>query len=77
MTSTQTDTQTDRYDTRCYFSVRSKATARNQQIKSGENKKVETNTLRSIDKQSGKSAESVVKKKRKAAVGMICRKGRS
>ena len=32
--------------------------------------------LRSISKQSGKSMYSVVKKKRKAAVGRICRKGR-
>jgi len=32
--------------------------------------------LRSISKQSGESMESVQKKKRKAAVGMICRKGR-
>jgi len=32
--------------------------------------------LRSIGKQSGDSAESVLKKKRKAAVGKICRKGR-
>ena len=32
--------------------------------------------LRSIDKQSGESVESVLKKKRKAMVGRICRKGR-
>jgi len=31
--------------------------------------------LRSIGKQSGESVESVWKKKRKAAVGRICRKG--
>ena len=30
--------------------------------------------LGSIGKQSGESVESVVKKKRKAAAGMICRK---
>ena len=30
--------------------------------------------LRSIGKQSGESAESVLKKKRKATVGRICRK---
>jgi len=29
--------------------------------------------LRSIDKQSGESVESVLKKKRKATVGRICR----
>jgi len=32
--------------------------------------------LRSIDKQSEESVESVLKKKRKATVGKICRKGR-
>jgi len=35
-----------------------------------------TDKLRSIGKQSGKSVESVLKKKRKATVGRICRKGR-
>jgi len=30
--------------------------------------------LRSVDKQSGESVESVLKKKRKATVGMICKK---
>jgi len=33
-----------------------------------------TGILRSIGKQSGESVESVLKKKRKATVGMICRK---
>ena len=32
--------------------------------------------LRSIGKQSGESVESALKKKKKAAVGRICRKGR-
>ena len=32
--------------------------------------------LRSIDKQSSESAESVPKKERKVTVGRICRKGR-
>jgi len=32
--------------------------------------------LRSIGKQSGESVESVLKKKRKATVGRICRNGR-
>jgi len=32
--------------------------------------------LRSVDKQSGESVESVLKKKRKATVGMISKKGR-
>jgi len=32
--------------------------------------------LRSIGKQSGESVKSVLKKKRKATVGRICRKGR-
>ena len=31
--------------------------------------------LRNIDKQSAESVESVLKKKRKATVGRICRKG--
>jgi len=34
-----------------------------------------TDMLRSIGKQSGESFESLLKKKRKAAVGRICRKG--
>jgi len=34
-----------------------------------------TDMLGSIGKQSGESMESVLKKKRKAAVGRICRKG--
>jgi len=32
--------------------------------------------LRTIGKQSGESVESVLKKKRKAKVGKICRKGK-
>jgi len=32
--------------------------------------------LRSIDKRPGESVESVLEKKKKAAVGRICRKGR-
>jgi len=35
-----------------------------------------TDMLRSIGKQSGESVESVLKKKRKATVGRICRKGK-
>jgi len=35
-----------------------------------------TDMLRSSGKQSGESVESVLKKKRKAAVGRTCRKGR-
>jgi len=38
--------------------------------------KWKTDKLRSIGKQSGESMESVRKKKMKATVGMICRKGR-
>ena len=42
-----------------------------------ENKKSKkTDMRRSTDKQSGKSVESVLKKKRKATVGRIYRKGR-
>ena len=47
--------------------------------KSGKTEKVKIkkmDMLRSIDKQSGESVESVLKKKRKAMVGRICRKGR-
>jgi len=35
-----------------------------------------TGKLRSIGKQSGESVKSALKKKRKATVGRICRKGR-
>jgi len=38
-------------------------------------KRKKTDVLGSIGKQSGESAESVLKKKRKATVGRICRKG--
>jgi len=38
--------------------------------------KQKTGMLRSIGKQSGEPVESVLKNKRKAAVGRICRKGR-
>ena len=51
----------------------------NQQLKSGKTEKLEskkTGMLRSISKQSGETMESVPKKKRKAAVGRICRKGK-
>jgi len=40
------------------------------------NKKLKTDKLRYIGKQSGESVESVLKKKKKATVGRICRKGR-
>jgi len=39
-------------------------------------KSKKTDMLRSNSKQSGESVESVLKKKRKATVGRICRKGR-
>jgi len=39
-------------------------------------KKKKTDMLISIGKQSGESVESVLKKKKKATVGRICRKGR-
>jgi len=54
-------------------------TARNQKLKkwkTEKNRKVKTDMLRSIGKQSGESVESVLKKKRKTTVGRICRKGR-
>jgi len=40
-------------------------------------KSEKTDMLRSIGKQTGESAESVLKKKRKATVGRLCRIGRS
>jgi len=45
-------------------------------VKNTKTKKVETDTLRSIGKQSGETEESVLKKKRKAAVGRISRRGK-
>jgi len=39
-------------------------------------KNLKTDMLRSIGKQSRKSVETVWKKKRKATVGRICKKGR-
>jgi len=45
--------------------------------KTEKNKKSKkTDMVRSIGKQSGESVESVLKKKRKATVGRICRKER-
>jgi len=43
-------------------------------VENGKTKK--TDMLRSIGEQSWESVESVLKKKRKAAVGRICRKGK-
>jgi len=45
-----------------------------KKLKNRKSKK--TDMLRSIGKQSGESIESVLKKKWKATVGRICRKGR-
>ena len=65
------------YDTRCYFNVLPKADTEPETKKwKKKNCKVKRDMLRSIGKQSGESGESVVKKKRKASVGTICRKGR-
>jgi len=67
---------------RSYFNVRSQDDIiyrTKQTTKNGKNKKLKvkkTDMLRSIGKQSGASVESVLKKKRKAAMGKICRKGR-
>jgi len=48
-----------------------------KKVEKRKNKKVKkTDMLRSIGKQSEESTESVLKKKRKAMVGRICRKGR-
>jgi len=46
-------------------------------VENKKNEKVKkTDMLRSIGKQSGESAEPVVKKKKRASMGGICRKGR-
>jgi len=48
-----------------------------KKLKSGKKSSTgKADMLRSISKQSGESVESVLKKKRKATVGRICRKGR-
>jgi len=44
--------------------------------KTYKSEKKRKNVLKHIGKQSGKSMESVLEKKRKATVGRICRKGR-
>ena len=50
----------------------------NEKVESRKTKKAKkTDILRSISKQYGEPVESVRKKKRKATVGSICRKGRS
>ena len=72
---------------RCYFNVRSKAdtsqlnlsTARNQQLKGGKTEKVKSKKRVCSEvrvNSPGESLKSVLKKKRKATVGRICRKGR-
>jgi len=49
----------------------------NQKVENGKTKKSKkTDMVSSIGKQSGESVESVLKKKRKATVGRICRKER-
>jgi len=45
-------------------------------VENGKTKKEKTGMLRSIGKQYGESGESVLKKKRKAVMVRICRKGR-
>jgi len=45
-------------------------------VEKGKLKKVKTDMLTSIDKQSAESVESVPRKKKKATIGRICRKGR-
>jgi len=59
---------TIRYDTRCYFNTYSKVSLIYHVEPKTEKK---TDKLRSISKQSEKSTKSVLKKKRKAAVGRI------
>jgi len=51
--------------------------ARNQKLKrENKLKSKKTDMLRNIDKQSGESVESVLKKIKKATVGRICSSGR-
>jgi len=51
--------------------------ARNQKLKrENKLKSKKTDMLRNIDKQSGESVESVLKKIKKATVGRICSNGR-
>ena len=62
-----------------YLKVQSKADISQLNIPHGrkwkqKNYKVKTDMLRSIGKQSGESVQSVLKKKRKATVGSICKK---
>ena len=51
---------------------------RNTKVENRQTKKKKTDMLtsRPVGKQTGESAESVIKKKTKATVGRICRKGR-
>jgi len=58
--------------------VRSKANTEptTEKWKTEKLKKLKTGILTSIGEQSGESVESVLKKKRKATVGRICRKGK-
>ena len=69
----------------CCFNMRSTAhisqlnlpqLTSNQKVENRKTKKEKMDMLRSVGKQSGESMESVRKKKRKATVGRICRKGR-
>ena len=46
-------------------------------VENRKSREKKTDMLRSIARQFGESVESVPKKKRKATVGWICRKGRS
>jgi len=66
---------------RCYFNEHSKADMSKLNLTHGtnnsgktENIKVKMDMLRSIGKQSGEFVESVLKKRRKAMVGRICKK---
>jgi len=45
-------------------------------VEKEELKRKKTDLLRSVGKQSGESVESVLRKKRKTAMGRICRKAR-
>jgi len=65
------------YDMRCYFNVHSKLKAEISRFNfHTEPKRKKMDVLRSIGKQCRESMKSVLKKKREATMGRICRKGR-
>jgi len=68
-----------RYDTRCYFNVRSKAGVREPTAKKCEKERLKSKKIwicLELSVGSGESVESVMKQKMKATMGRICEKGR-